>query len=247
MKVPTLSLFGNGMKSRTFVLLVAVLLGVFALSVALVSAHGTVDQSNDPETSTSIGCGTPPIGTGSLYQSFTVGGSSNTSLVAVDLRLRTGGTFPAEGYSTTARLRQSVGGAILAEATAFVGGPQSSGNKLLVHFDFTTPTVVHPGDVLVIEWVSPGDGILTWLVRMDNPYPGGNAFGCGGDAAESYDFNFVTYVETLGADDPGDTDPGDAGPGGPSQAGEHANSRACEDNPGRANEHRPADIPPCRR
>jgi hypothetical protein len=35
-------------------------------------------------------------------------------------------------------------------------------------------------------------------------------------------------------------------PDNPSQAGNHANSHACEDNPGRANEHRPPNVPPCR-
>jgi hypothetical protein len=35
-------------------------------------------------------------------------------------------------------------------------------------------------------------------------------------------------------------------PDNPSQAGENADSRACEDNPGKANEHRPDNVPPCR-
>jgi len=39
--------------------------------------------------------------------------------------------------------------------------------------------------------------------------------------------------------------PGDEVPDNPSHAGDHSNSHACEDNPGRANEHRPDNAPPC--
>jgi len=41
------------------------------------------------------------------------------------------------------------------------------------------------------------------------------------------------------------SDPGDVVPDNPANAGEHSNPHACADNPGRANEHRPDNAPPC--
>jgi hypothetical protein len=35
-------------------------------------------------------------------------------------------------------------------------------------------------------------------------------------------------------------------PNNPGQGGEHSNPRACEQNPGQANQHRPGNVPPCR-
>jgi hypothetical protein len=40
--------------------------------------------------------------------------------------------------------------------------------------------------------------------------------------------------------------PGSGVPDNPSNAGGHSNPHACADNPGRANEHRPDNVPPCR-
>lgn len=53
-------------------------------------------------------------------------------------------------------------------------------------------------------------------------------------------------VEVMGGGVGPPTDPGDAVPDAPANADDHANPNACEDNPGRADEHRPDNTPPCR-
>jgi len=151
------------------------------------------DQVNDVPASKSRGCGTPPIGRGSLFQSFT---PSASSLGAIDLRLRAGGGFPHTGYDTTARIRSGTpDGPVLGTKTAFVPGPQTTGAQLEVRFEFSPQISLVPGDTYVIEWISPEEGgrILTWMVAETDPCPGGTAFGCTGIAIPEEDSIFITY------------------------------------------------------
>lgn len=152
------------------------------------------DQVNDVATGKSSGCGTPPMGLGSLFQSFT---PSASPLAGVDLRLRAGGEFPDEGYNTTVKIRSGTfDGAMLGTATTFVPGPQASGVQLMVHFDFSPSIPLTPGDTYVIEWISPVEGgkVLTWMVAEGNPYPGGTEFSCMGIAIPDEDLIFITYT-----------------------------------------------------
>lgn len=156
---------------------------------------GVSDQSNDPETSTSFGCSDTGL---SLYQSFT---PTASPLVAVELRLRAGGSFPAEGVDTAIQIRSgSPVGTVLGTATTFVEGPQVGGTQLLVLFSFSPAITLTLGDTYVIEWLSPApagvnaDAILTWMGITDNPYPGGNMFGCTGTEVPSNDLNFRTFT-----------------------------------------------------
>jgi len=48
----------------------------------------------------------------------------------------------------------------------------------------------------VIEWITPGDVILTWMGAEDDPYPDGTAFGCSDQVIEDEDFIFTTYAHT---------------------------------------------------
>jgi outer membrane protein assembly factor BamB len=152
------------------------------------------DQVNDVPASRSAGCGVPPLGLGSLFQSFT---PSAYFLWGTDLRLRAGGDFPDNGYHTTIRIRSdALDGAELATATVFVPGPQDTGTQPVVRFRFSPPVPVTPGDPYVIEWITPeeGDIVLTWMVVEGDPYLGGTAFGCQGISIPNEDFVFITYA-----------------------------------------------------
>ena len=152
----------------------------------------TIDQVNAASAEKSRGCGATQ---GSLFQSFT---PSVTNLAAVDLRLRAGGSFPSEGIETTVTIRSGgVGGDVLGTRTAFVSGPQPTGTELTVRFQFGPLLPLVPGEPYIIEWTTPGDAILTWMVAEDNPYDVGIAFGCSGQGIEDEDFIFTTYASGL--------------------------------------------------
>lgn len=147
------------------------------------------DQINDVDTGTSVGCGGP----GSLFQSFT---PSVSSLAAVDLRLRAGGSFPDTEYETTINIREATtDGAVLATATTLVPGPQTTGAQIDVRFNFSPEIVLTPGNVYVIEWIeTDNDTILTWMRAEGDTYTDGNAFGCGGmNPIVDKDFIFTTF------------------------------------------------------
>jgi len=151
----------------------------------------TIDQVNDASTGTSTGCGATE---GHLFQSFTPAASN---CGAVDLRLRAGGSFPSEGIVTTVTIRSGgVTGEVLGTATAIVSGPQATGAELVVRFQFVPLLPLVPGEPYIIEWTTPGDVILTWMVAANNPYPGGIAFGCFKQGIENEDFVFTTYTCT---------------------------------------------------
>jgi hypothetical protein len=116
--------------------------------------------------------------------------------------LRAGGSFPAGGVATTINLRDGApAAAVLGTATAVVPGPQPVGEQVVIQFHFTPPIPVAAGGPYLIEWLSPAPAgvpagtILTWMGREDDPYPGGNAFGCTRIAVPENDLNFVTYTD----------------------------------------------------
>ena len=157
-------------------------------------AHYEPDQVNDAEPYGSRGCGVPPCGLGSLFQSFT---PSVSSLGAVDLQLQAGGAFPTTQYPTTVSIRSGAPeGPVLGTATAFVPGPLAAGAKPVVRFQFRPQIVVTPGESYLIEWVCPEEGgsVLTWTAAGGDPYLGGTACGCTGGAIENEDFIFTTYA-----------------------------------------------------
>jgi hypothetical protein len=160
--------------------------------------HGTPDQVNDPPSTNSAAC---DLGA-SLFQSFA---PSRRLLLAIDLRFRAGSSFPANGLAVPIRIHAgSPGGAISGETTAFVPGPRSGGESLLVHFDFSQPIALDPRGPFVIEYfgVSPLD--LSWSFNIDNPYPAGasypNCSGAGGPSSATLDFNFVTFIPADAAE-----------------------------------------------
>ena len=127
---------------------------------------------------------------GSLFQSFT---PTLSSLAAIDLSLRGGGQFPAEGYESTVYIRsQAHDGTILGSATATV---RSIYYTEAFRYCFSPPLSVTPGMSYIIEWAAPEQGseVLSWCVKDGNPYPGGMAFSCAGEPSPDADFVFRTY------------------------------------------------------
>ena len=109
------------------------------------------------------------------------------------MRLRAGGSFPAGGLSTTINIRSgSPTGTVRGTATTFVPGPVSAGTQLLVDFDFDPSLTIFTGFTHVIEWITVGDAILTWMGTSADVYAGGNAFGCSAGAIPTRDHNFKT-------------------------------------------------------
>src|SRR6185503_10818565 len=124
-----------------------------ALQAAIVSSDpGAVagpDQVNDPVSSTGYGCGS---GGQSLFQGFT---PSASVLGAVELRLRAGGSFPAQGVTTSIRIRsQAPTGTVIGSASVTLAYRPVSTSEL-VRFVFGSPLRLTPGSLYVIEWLSP--------------------------------------------------------------------------------------------
>ena len=164
---------------------------VFLCVVALLFGCATTQPSgkaqNTAVTGTSMGCG---VGGGSLYQSFL---ASQSRMTAIVLQLRAGGRFPAKGFTTTVRLRQgSPQGKVISEARATVVGPVATGKLLDVTFQLPKEVLAKAGQRWVIEWITPkeGDGVLTWMMSSGDPYAGGQAYGCTGNAMSDDDFVF---------------------------------------------------------
>lgn len=156
------------------------------MGFALLCSELVPDQVNNVVPSISRECF--PSGPFSLYQSFTPKASP---LAAVELMFWQGQYFPAEGYSTTVRIRSgTVYGPVLGEATAFI--PEGTGG--LIHFDFPSPIPVVPGSTYVIEWMtpSPDQHIIYWAGNGDT-YAGGEAYGCLETPIPDEDFIFITY------------------------------------------------------
>ena len=120
-------------------------------------AHGSPDQVNDPETGTSYGCG----GFAPLFQGFV---PSRRQLVAVELRLRAGGSFPDSGTSFNVRIwRGPGGGEIVGSARGTVPGPVKVGATLLAHVDFAPALLLEPEGPFYIEGPTLSDAVLTWM------------------------------------------------------------------------------------
>jgi hypothetical protein len=73
-----------------------------------------------------------------------------------------------------------------------------------VRFRISPPVAVSPGDVLVIEWLSPAPAgvqpgtFLSWMGEDSDSYPGGMNFsGCAGDPLPrpDRDLYFKTYSQ----------------------------------------------------
>jgi Tol biopolymer transport system component len=150
------------------------------------------DQINRVTDYTGFGCGTPPMGLGSLFQSFT---PTASSLAAIDLRMRTGGSFPGS-YTTTINIRDGLPTATppIATSSAVVTSPASQPANIVVRFAFPN-TPLQPGHTYVIEWVSPLEGgvFLTLLGNQSDTYPGGNALSCTATAVPGRDYSFTTW------------------------------------------------------
>jgi hypothetical protein len=91
-----------------------------------------------------------------------------------------------------------------------------------------------------------GDGSFSYTPNMH--FSGSDSFSY--QACDSGLFcSTATVTITVADSSPGNgppSDPGGAVPDNPGNAGGNSNPHACGDNPGRANEHRPGNIPPCR-
>jgi len=167
--------------------MVSVFLCVVALLFGCATSHPPVKAQNTAVTGTSVGCG---VGGGSLYQSFL---ASQPKITAIVLRLRAGGRLPAKGFTTTVRLRQgSPHGSVISEAIATVAVPVTTGKLLDVTFQLPNNVPAQAGQRWVIEWITPkeGDGVLTWMMSAGDPYAGGQAYGCSGNAMNEDDFVF---------------------------------------------------------
>jgi hypothetical protein len=174
------------------------------LDVDLFLTEVEVDQDNNPDATTSTACQTTGL---SLFQSFT---PSSAAVLALDLLMRDGGSFPATGTTTTVRIRtQGPAGPIAGSATAFVT-PGGVGVRRLIRFHFQPALDLSTGVEHFIEWVSPtpagvnADAVLTWLglfeSQDENPsYSGGSMYTCGGgdvvsEPRPSIDLNFKTFT-----------------------------------------------------
>lgn len=157
-------------------------------------AQGVADQQNDPAGGSGFGCGSPtPILNGTIHQGFV---PAVDNLVAVELRLQAGSSFPSGGTTTTASIRAgSSTGTVLGQATASVAGPLSQGAQALVRFDFTQIALT-AGSTYLIEWVTPTTTTLTWVGAGGDPYAAGTAYSCSGNPwpVSGTDFNFITYA-----------------------------------------------------
>ncbi len=173
-------------RPRWSIVLPLILLALSTTSAAF--GHGSRDQVNDVLSTGSVDCG----GYGrSLYQTFL---PSRRLLASVDLWFRAGREFPATGTTLRIAIQTEAGPArrALAEASAFVPGPAAYLETRLVHFDFDPPAVLEPEGLFLIEWVATPGWILSWFLRIDNPYANGTAVSCLSEPMPKFDFNFVT-------------------------------------------------------
>ncbi len=69
---------------------------------------------------------------------------------------------------------------------------------MLAHFTLVPP-VPNAGERLTIAWESTAPAELSWFGTDGDPYPRGDAFGCGGAAIPGRDYNFITYGVSTGA------------------------------------------------
>lgn len=177
---------------RAFPALAALFAALCFLSTPAL-AQGVVDQSNDPANPGAYSCGSPQIGNGTLVQTFV---PAADNLIAVELRLQAGPSFPSTGLTTTVNLR-AADGTLLQSVNASIAGPLASQTQQMVRFDFQ-PVSLTPGATYQIEWVTdPGGGlVIGWNGVTTDPYAAGTGYSCTGSAWFSgmMDYNFVTYA-----------------------------------------------------
>ncbi len=156
---------------------------------ASITSLMTTDQINDATTGTSVS--SPG---GKLFQSFT---PSTTSLDAIDLRLRAGGSFPDEGYLSQILIREgSPDGTVLGEGGAFISG-LTTGQQIEARFELSESISVISGEEYVIEWVSPSPTIVSWMRANYDSYSDGTALTPFGDPITYCDYIFTTYTSSL--------------------------------------------------
>jgi len=183
------------MQPKVWRLLIAPLALLILASPTL--AEGVVDQENDPTPTTSVGCGTDPILTKTLGQTFV---PDEDSLVAVALRLRTGPDFTS-GTETAVRVLDADGSIVVDDVTVAVTGKPDANGDILVLFEFEEVSVT-PGDTYLIRWSTPSTAIFTWAASTAGastdagPYADGNIKSCSGNdwPIGNMDCNFVTYA-----------------------------------------------------
>ena len=183
------------MQPKVWRLLIAPLALLILASPTL--AQGVVDQENDPTPSTSVGCGSDPILTKTLGQTFV---PDEDSLVAVALRLRTGADF-TDGDEATVRIYDADGNTVVDDVTVAVSGKADANGDILVLFEFEEVAVT-PGDTYLIRWSTPSTAIFTWAASTSGsstdpgPYADGNIKSCSGNdwPIGNMDCNFVTYA-----------------------------------------------------
>jgi hypothetical protein len=113
-------------------------------------------------------------------------------ITAIELGLRTGGSFPEGGYTTKIMLRAcTVTGRVIEEVSATVQD-SPTGSQPFVAFSFSEPISTSVGERYVIEWESPLEGgvIFTWMSATSDTYPDGIAYGCTGNPNPEKDFIF---------------------------------------------------------
>ena len=166
--------------------------GVLVLS-GIAQSQEVIDQQNDPVTTISFHCGSPPILNASILQSFV---PTKSSLSAVELRLRAGSAFPSTDVTTTIRIRAgSPTGTVLAASSAVVSANQVNLTQMVVRFEFGNLALT-PGGTYLIEWDTPANTTLSWMGAGDmDHYPAGTAYSCKGTVwnGDITDFNFTTF------------------------------------------------------
>jgi hypothetical protein len=150
-----------------------------------------VDQTSGALTGTTWGCGYQTQGI--MAQSFK---PSWRTLGAIDLALRAGGEFPDDGALLALDLyhASAAGYSLVGTSSAFVPGPVAVGTTVTVRFRFLPPLLVKPGDGYRMEWMAPGDEVLTWY-QATTPYADGIPWVCGiiTPHVPAFDFGFTTY------------------------------------------------------
>lgn len=102
------------------------------------------------------------------------------------------------GHNTTIKIRSGTSdGGVLVTAATLVPGPLYPGAQPIANFRFSPPIEVSPNETYFIEWIPPGEKLLTWMVAEGNPYLSGTAFGCTRIAIPDEDFIFTTYKRLI--------------------------------------------------
>jgi hypothetical protein len=130
--------------------------------------------------------------TGGVAEGFT---PSQTSLVAVDVFITSGGTNPA--LTLTANIRKgSFDGPVLVSSTFVVPANTSAtfASPDIIHVDFGGILTLIPGNLYFIQ-INPDGGFLGVAAADGNPYAGGDGYQ-GNFTCCGLDLGFRTYYST---------------------------------------------------